>query len=92
MIIADFTCLGREVVVEYEPNASWHSWGHVKEGPQDTHTFLGKLTVVHTNHWRQRVSFPTVALAVCAAGIATSAFAHGLSEHLQTLRDFHSPH
>lgn len=63
MIITTLQALGRETVVEYSPTAAWSSWGIEREGEWDTFLFLGKFSLVHTNHWRRK---PHYAIRVAA--------------------------
>lgn len=51
MIIANLMILGRETVIEYSTAAAWGSLGVLREGQGDTHVFLGKVSLVTTNHW-----------------------------------------
>lgn len=62
MIIMTLQAFGRETVVEYSPTSSWMSWGIEKEGEWDTFLFLGKFSIVQTNHWRRKPHYVTRAI------------------------------
>jgi len=53
MIIGTFRLLRRDVVIEYNPAASWKSWERYHEGT-DTLTYLGKIELTATKVWKRQ--------------------------------------
>ncbi|NEU35335.1 hypothetical protein GN156_32285, partial [bacterium LRH843] len=54
MIITTLMIFGRETVIEYSHTAAWGSFGVFQEGQGDTYVFLGKVSLVTTNHWYKK--------------------------------------
>ena len=75
MIIASIQAIGREIVLEYDREASWSSFGFVREGEWDTHIFLGKFAIIRTNYWQQEFQFVKT---VVAASLGLTGALHGM--------------